>query len=183
MKDLSEQAFKLMEDQKLDELKALLKDVTDIDSLIDDGMTLLTKAAWDGDDSAVIFLLDAGANINGQDSETGDTALMLACLEDDDSMATILLDRGADLEAKNHKGETSIFHAVRSGKAAIVEFLLDKGCNIDAIDNDGNRAIDIANDRGFDYIADLINKHSAKLENDKLTQFINTDKETSTMQF
>jgi ankyrin repeat protein len=91
----------------------------------------------------VVFLLDAGVNVNAQDDD-GETALHVACdqCEENTHIVEMLIARGADLEVRDSRGQTPLHAAVRYLEC--VEILLKAGSDVNAVDNDGYTPIDIA---------------------------------------
>src|ERR1043165_2907467 len=70
-----------IERHDVDAVKALLQSGLSTETTIDYGehkITPLIKAAWEGDGEIVEALLAAGAKINAQASDTGETALINA---------------------------------------------------------------------------------------------------------
>jgi ankyrin repeat protein len=56
-----------------------------------------------------------------------------------------MIEKGADIEAKNHKGMTSLMLAARlSQHPEMVQLLIDQGADVNARCNDGKKAIDYA---------------------------------------
>ena len=73
------------------------------------GCTALHRAAYAGNLECCRLLLDAGVDINAQDSSFGDlnTALHKAILQNGHAVIQLLLERGADLDVPNSEGVTA----------------------------------------------------------------------------
>eukprot|EP00398_MALV-I-01_sp_L67-1_P000365 gene365-779_t len=91
---------------------------------------LFFRAAEDGDINALQAFLQQGASINMTKGKTGNTALHLVVAEEDDHTMDV------------------------------VKFLFEKGIDAGLENEDGETALQIAEDEGFDDIADLIKKHT-----------------------
>lgn len=52
-----------------------------------------------------------------------------------------LLDAGSDVNQRDERGKTPLFHAVITGNAQTIETLLNNGADLNAVDNDGNTAL------------------------------------------
>ena len=75
-----------------------------------DGSTPLHCASWKGHHVIVEFLLDAGADLDDQNSNGhwGTTPLHAAAHGNQKRVAEILLERGADMKQKNLNGKTPL---------------------------------------------------------------------------
>jgi ankyrin repeat protein len=96
---------------------------------------LLSKIKYN-DIDVVKALIDAGADINQQDENTGYTALMWACEFNYDDMAKMLIEKGADVNIRAKDGSTALTRAAGNAPG-MVELLLLKGADIKAASNDG----------------------------------------------
>src|SRR6266480_1412775 len=89
-----------IEDHDVDAVKELLESGLSTETTIDYGehkITPLLKAAWDGDEAIVEALLAAGAKLNAQATDTGETALMNAVSRGHLGIIARLLKAGADV--------------------------------------------------------------------------------------
>ncbi|KAI1366280.1 ankyrin repeat-containing domain protein [Xylaria arbuscula] len=78
------------------------------------------------------YLLDSGADINGQD-RTGATALHAASCVHADAHFRLLLERGADVNGGSYGNAfQAAVSSAPSGDLSVVELLLEKGANINA---------------------------------------------------
>lgn len=88
----------------------------------------------------VDILLDAGADADLCDKQTGMTALHAALLSRDGAdAASSLIAAGANTEIYDHDGMTPIFYALSKPQEAILQELIDKGANIEARERQGGR--------------------------------------------
>ena len=92
----------------------------------------LVNAAIDRDTEKVRTLLNAGADVNGRLSMTGDTALHWAAYYGSIDIIKLLLEKGADVNAVNGARETPLNSAARGNHADIIKFLISKGANVDS---------------------------------------------------
>lgn len=60
----------------------------------------------------VLALLEAGANVNAQDTESGKTALHRAVYSMNEELIQLLLQYGADVTIRDNKGNTALHNAV-----------------------------------------------------------------------
>jgi len=89
------------------------------------------------------FLLDEGANVDGNDEYAGYTPLMETSMLE---MVQLLISRGAKINAKNKMNYTPLHKAIFNYMGAdvkendcdkILNLLIEKGANVDAQDNNG----------------------------------------------
>jgi ankyrin repeat protein len=95
-------------------------------SMID--VTPLMVAAEEGHDEIVEALLDAGADVNAEDSLKR-TAMMIAIRWKQEAIASRLLDAGADPNAKDRSGDPVLSQAIEAQLWTLAHALLDAGAN------------------------------------------------------
>lgn len=91
----------------------------------------LSIAASRRDASIVQMFLNAGADVNNVDYQTGKTPLIWAARVGDVKKIEILCDAGADLEHVDAQENTALRHALISGHDAAIRALLERGASLD----------------------------------------------------
>ena len=111
-------------------------------------------AQWKGHSSVVKALIEAGADVNGQD-EDGTTPLMKAAYRGDDQMAHELIRAGASVTAKNKKLQTALHLATSSrswwAHSSVIKVLIEAGADINGQDEDGTTPLMQAAYKGHYY--------------------------------
>lgn len=154
----------------------------------------LLKAAHDGHENIVKFLLKAQEiNLNYRD-KMGNTALMFAASHGHMNIAQILIQQsGVDINAQNNEGETALMHAIYRNNDAIMQLLLEMpGININLKNNEGITAADVAIKKNkkhpifekikhqlIDQAFDIISAHAKTIDGiktlDHITNIIDVD--------
>lgn len=112
------------------QVQALLKRGIPVDSTDYFGKnTALIMAMRNPSSSTTRVLLDAGANVNAQNS-FGNTALMLASSRGHIEIVRLLVSRGADVRMKNSHGHTALDSAVREGDLEVADILRKAGAKL-----------------------------------------------------
>lgn len=86
----------------------------------DNNKTVLMYAVWVGNEDAVKYLIEKGANVNAQDIG-GATALHLAAWKSYTSIALYLIDKGASTTATSNEGMTPMDIAIMRENREIME--------------------------------------------------------------
>ena len=129
-----------------------------VDSLDDEGRSLLYIAVLTGNLTAAAELLDRGANPNIKD-KVGRYALYEASYGGNKALVHLLLDRGADINAQSRSGN-ALGAAVFMHREGIIRLLLDRGADINgghygsalylAVDIGSEAIVRLLLDRGAD---------------------------------
>ncbi len=126
----------------------------DLEAKAPNGNTALMMAAFRKDKTALLELLQRGAQVN----QKGWTALHYAAAAGSVEIATILLDKYAYIDAETPSGMTPLMIAAREGQEDVVQLLLDQGA--DATLKDGGfhlTAAEFASKADKPWIAKTIN--------------------------
>ncbi|XP_064621808.1 ankyrin-3-like [Lineus longissimus] len=127
------------------------------------GLTLLSQAAWDGNDNTVQELIEKGASIETKDFK-GNTSLILAIYQGHSSIVQVLLDKGAGIETKGSNDWSPIHFASNRGYENTVKLLLDRGAEIETRTNNGFSPLSIASENGHENVVELLLDQGANIE-------------------
>lgn len=95
-------------------------------------LATMEKDLKKSDDTIILRLIEAGADINAQDNYDN-TALIWASGTGQLDVVKHLLQNGARCDIQNYNGDTALAWAAANGRAAIVKLLLSKGANLNLI--------------------------------------------------
>lgn len=98
---------------KLNKVRSLIADGTDVDAMNANGRTALMSAVYFQNKSIVRELLGEGADVNARDS-SGRTALMIAVSTENMVLIDLLLAAGADVTIQDNRENTAITMAEKS---------------------------------------------------------------------
>ena len=120
---------------KLTLVKRLLSKGVNIDHLNDRNESAILISARNGNQGLVQSLIEAGANVDGKDSD----GFTLLHFNIDAQLVEILLKKGLDVNAKSNNGQTPL-HSSRTKVASPekAELLIQHGAEINAKDNKGD---------------------------------------------
>ncbi|MBD2568541.1 ankyrin repeat domain-containing protein [Anabaena lutea] len=120
----------------------------DINAKTNGSQTLVQKAFENRNFSAVVYLIEKGAQLSNEDikakNNQGDTLLHQAGLDGSKKVVQLLLGKGADVNAKDDRDATPLHWAAWYGRKEVVELLLGKGADVNAKDNKGSTPLQIA---------------------------------------
>lgn len=141
-------------------IELLLSYGADINSLSNNGITILSQAIRDNNTEVAKYLLDKGANVNYAARSTGNTALLVGVDNSNIKMVELLLDRGADIEQANLFGETPLVSAIIKCDTGMVKLLLDNNANVNYETRNGCRPIIMAINKGHCAIVEMLLDHA-----------------------
>ncbi|KAL5506765.1 hypothetical protein EMCRGX_G008503 [Ephydatia muelleri] len=103
-------------------------------------------------------VLTAGISVDVR-REDGRTPLMVHAAGDSNTDRVVeLLDLGAQVDLQDKRGNTALMCAVEGGHLETVKELMGRGCNVNIKNMVGNVALDIARDKKFSEIEDVLSK-------------------------
>ncbi len=122
------------------------------------GDTLLTVAAYAGQDMAVALILKQPKCDVDARNKMGLTALAAAAFKGHVEIAERLVAAKADVNAQNGSKQTALMFAALTGRTKMVEFLLKAGADAAIADKSGNTALSLAKTQGADDVVKLLVK-------------------------
>ena len=123
----SSKIFEAVKNNDLKEVKSLLEQGADPNSVDEDGDHLLMYAAMYSSVDCMQLLIEKGSNVNAK-NKIDETALMWSV--HDLAKMKLLIQHGADVNAKAKSGNTPLLIAsVGHGKYEAVKLLIDKGAD------------------------------------------------------
>lgn len=115
------------------------------DTMDKKGVPILSLAARQGNKALINLLLEAGASVNQQSEDRGNTALMDAVAGGFTEVCELLLEAGTDVNLKSKDDQTALIISVGKNDVAISGLLLKHGANPDINDKLGFSARKYAN--------------------------------------
>jgi len=155
---LGQDVFDLARSGDADELEAYNKEYpSNLNKENDQGYTPLMLAAYHGNVEAATYLVQHGADLNGE-SKYG-TPIMAAAIKGNKDIVSLLLAQGADLNKADSNGTTALLYASIFSLNEIAELLLEGGANPKLKDSKGNTALDYAILTQNETLIKLLNPH------------------------
>jgi len=141
---------------QISQVKNLLTDGLDVNTVDEDGRTPLMYAAFNGHDEILRLLIDKGALINASDTN-GRTALMMASSGPYPATVKTLLDHQADPNLTDKEEHfTALMYAAAEGQLDAVKILLAYNADPALKDIDGDDALIFARNNGHGAIAIIL---------------------------
>jgi len=134
-------------------VKLLLSRGADVSIANDIGCTALWGPVYNMEIAQL--LIDAGADVNAQ-NVSGGSILMYAAFMSRSEFLELLIAHGAHVNHRNKMGRTALMKATIAGSERCVQILLDAGANKEINSIEGETARDIAIEKGFYKIADML---------------------------
>ena len=133
------------------------------------GGTALHDASWSGHVGLITLLIESGAGVDAEHTETGSTPLHYAVITNHAEAAALLLRHGANVHAKSRSGATALHLAANRGYTSVVELLLERGAAADLADAGGNTPLLEAAWKGHVAVAELLLAKGAKANDSNRT--------------
>ena len=131
--------FEAIRNDNIKEVKSLLEQKVDPNSVDEDGDHLLLYAALYSSLDCMQLLIEQGSNVNAK-NKIDETALMWSV--HDLAKMKLLIEHGADVNAKAKTGNTPLLIAsIGHGKYDAIKLLIDKGANVLAVNNRKENAL------------------------------------------
>ena len=124
----------------------------------------LHVAAAHGHKDVTALLIDNDADINSE-GRWGYTPIYYAAWSGITEVVELLVEKGADINVKDEWDWTPLHYmAQHDYYRDMAEFLIAKGANVNAKDKWGETPLDVAQEKGYTEIVELLRKHGAKEE-------------------
>ncbi|HET7746769.1 MAG TPA: ankyrin repeat domain-containing protein [Vicinamibacteria bacterium] len=143
--------------------QALLDAGADAKARLDDGRGLVAVAASSGKPEVVRMLLAKGADPVAAD-KTGRTPINVAAIQGEREIVKVLLAAKADVNHAETGGWRPLIQAAYNGHGELVKELLAAGAkkDLETTDPEGQTAADMAAERGFIEVADMLRGRTGK---------------------
>jgi ankyrin repeat protein len=147
----------------LHEIESNLHAGAEMAAFSDDGFFPLGYAAFFGHIDAVRLLIERGADLEQVSrNPLGVTALHAALANGHKEIARALLERGASVHAvQAGEGWTPLHYCAYSGDRETAEAILSRAPVLDAINHDGQTPAQLAEERGFTDLAEILRPKGA----------------------
>ena len=145
------------------ELKRLIEQGVDINTVDGRGRTPLYWASLMGYTDVAKYLLAKGANIQkGASWKDNEQPLHVAATHGYFELVDLLLKNGADPNAETWSHQTPLQMAAMNGKKDVVNLLLKNKANVNAKDKFNDTALSLAQERNQNEIVQILKDHGAK---------------------
>lgn len=137
---MNDQLFLLANQNKIQQIRDLIRRGADVNYQDESGTTALMNAAKKGYTDLIVELLNQGANPNIQNNDNF-TALFYSIFGENYSSVIELLNHGADVNLRGKYNITPLIAAADSCGYDIMKLLLENGADVNAEDNIGSTAL------------------------------------------
>lgn len=129
----------------------------DINKYSDDGFTALGLACYFGKEEVARYLVLKGAAVN-LPSKNGFNVFPLhsAVAGNFVGISKMLLENNAEVNIVQQSGLTPLHSAAQNGNIELIILLLEKGANVETRMEGGKLASDLAKEKGYEEIADIL---------------------------
>lgn len=143
---------------KFDEVAHLVyQNPNAINNFSEDGFTALGLACYFGKEEVARYLVLKGADVN-LSSKNGFNVFPLHSAVAGNFVGTskMLIENGAEVNIAQQSGLTPLHSAAQNGNIELIVLLLEKGADVGFRMEGGKLAADLANEKGFTEIADIL---------------------------
>jgi len=147
----------LMSAHSLPVIRLLVSKGADVNAQQTNGWTRLHLACFTGDKDTADFLIRQGADVNLRDN-AGLPALWLAVSVGHAEVVELLIANGANVNLTSNEGSTLLWAATLHKHPDVVKLLIAKGIDVNA----AGRALDLAEQKGYTEIVELLKNHKVK---------------------
>jgi len=160
---LEKQLFNAVQSNNVEAAKKAIEAGAEVNARDKDSWTPLHEACYDGHTGLVRLLIEAGADVNGDN--WGETPLHIVCSSGDLNMLRLLLKAPEkDLNAQDpDNGNTPLYVASRYGFVDLAEALLDHGACANIENNNGDTPLHGACKYGYTPTARALLDHGADI--------------------
>jgi hypothetical protein len=109
----------------------------------------------------ISFLISQGADVNAL-KRNCESPLHWAVASGHCDKVSLLITQGAEIEIKDNLGKTPLFWAVCRNFLTITELLLNNGADYNTQSDEGDSLIEVAREKGFTGIIQLLNEFSTR---------------------
>lgn len=141
-------------------VKTLIEDGADLHTTNVRGQTPLHLASMTDNIDVVRTLLDGGAAIDVMEPAENIRPLHNCAINGCNQVCEFLLRHGADMDARTRQGDTALHLAAKHNNADLVSLLLGFHADYTLQNEDGLTAEQIASDRGYSRIVEIIQQHA-----------------------
>ncbi len=160
-KELNDRLIDAAKNEDIKNVRELLANGADVDAKDKNGETALHWAACDGRVDVAKILIEKGADVDAK-SNFNETSLHKAAFYGHVEVVKFLIENGVNVDATNNYWWTVLHEAAFYGHVEVTKVLIEKGADVDAKDKNNETAVEIAIQRGYHQIAELI-KNSKKI--------------------
>ena len=121
----------------------------------------LVQATKKGDTETVKRLLEAGVDVNTEDSKHHSSVLMWAAHEGHTDIMDLLIQNGASVDIRKPSGETALWFAAQKGHLEALKILAHHGADVNVIGWEGTTALEVARKNGHQEIIDYLREVGA----------------------